>query len=90
MTPPPPPTLGQIGDVRVSHHATTSPDYCVAAPHAYSAATDVGAVVLAADRHFDAHPSLLRIPDLARPRGRSPQGPPLAVVVWPTIAPGIK
>jgi len=56
--------IGKIADVRVSHHAATSPDYSTATYHQYSVFTDVGAMVLHNERHFEAHPAQLRFKEL--------------------------
>eukprot|EP00667_Euglena_gracilis_P000022 EG_transcript_22 len=53
--------IGKIADVRVSHHASTSPDYSIATYHQYSTFTDVGAVILANEAHFEASPAELRV-----------------------------
>ena len=56
--------IGKIADVRVSHHAATSPDYSTATYHQYSVFTDVGAMVLHNDSHFEAHPAQLCFKEL--------------------------
>ena len=55
----PSPSSPQIADVRVSHHAATSPDYSIATYHQYSMFTDAGAMILHNESYFETNPQKL-------------------------------